>query len=157
MEFFAPMMILIVLFLVIGSIFRSRFVNKRLTANGQAFAELQSRLIDKYDDAGQVIAYLQSDAGRRLLEGDETRRGTAPARILDAVQTGILAMLGGLGLMAASGVSNPEVGEVMRTLGLVAILLGAGFLISAAVSRFLLKRWGLLPDAPDERSADEIV
>lgn len=157
MEFFAPMLVLIVIALVIGSIFRTWFVNRRLTANGKAFAELQSRLIDKYDDAGQVIAYLQSDAGRRLLEGGEMRRGTAPGRVLDSIQTGILAALGGTGLLIASGVSNPEVGEVMRTLGLVSILLGAGFLISAAVSRVLLKRWGLLPDAPDERSADEIV
>lgn len=157
MEFFAPMMIGIVCFLVIGSTFRSWFVNKRLIANGKAFAELQSRLIDKYDDADQVIRYLQSDAGRRLLEGGETRRGTAPERILDSIRTGVLAVLGGVGLMASGGNAEPELAQVMHTLGLVALLLGVGFLISAAVSRVLLKRWGLLPDASDERSADEIV
>jgi hypothetical protein len=145
MDFIAPMLVLVVGALVIGSIFRAHFVNKRLRESARAYSEVQSRLIDKFGDADQVVRYLESEAGRQLLAGVENGRGSAHQRVLDSLQVGIVAFLGGIGLMAASGVSNPDVHEVMNVLGRVAMLIGVGFIASALVSGTMLKSWGLLP------------
>ncbi|HEX9800867.1 MAG TPA: hypothetical protein VGC00_11935 [Thermoanaerobaculia bacterium] len=146
MEFIAPMMVLVVGALVIGSIFRASFVNRRLRENARAFADLQGRLIDKFGDAGEVVRYLESDAGKQLLAGAENGRGAAHSRVLDSLQTGIITLLGGVGLMAGSALSPGKVSEVMDVLGVVALLVGAGFIVSALVSGAMLRRWGLLPD-----------
>jgi hypothetical protein len=144
MEIVAPMMVLVVFALTIGTIFRSHFVNKRLRENGKAYADLQVRLVDKFGDAAEVVRYLESESGQKLLAGATTGQGSGQARILDALQTGIISILGGVGLLAAKGVSDATVGEVMQVLGLIALLIGVGFVISALVSQSLMKSWGLL-------------
>lgn len=149
MDFIAPMMVLIVGALVIGSIFRSFFINRRMRENARAYVELQGRLIDKFGDAAEVTRYLESGAGQRLLAGTESGRGGAHARVLDSLQTGIIAFLGGVGLQAASGVSNPDVHEVMNVLGRVSMLVGVGFIVAAVSSQLLLKSWGLLGSTKD--------
>ena len=156
MDMVAPMMVLIVGALTIGSIFRSHFVNKRLRENARAYADLQGRLIDKFGNAAEVVRYLESDRGQQLLAGSSSGRGANHTRVLDGLQTGIISMLGGAGLIAARGVSDAQVGEVMYVLGLIAFLIGVGFLIAAFLSQFLLKRWGLLNDRPSDPERDEV-
>jgi hypothetical protein len=155
MEHIAPMLVLVVGALVVGAIVRSYFVNKRLRENARTLAELQGRLIDKFGDATEVVRYLESDAGKRLFVGAENGRGGAPARVLDSLQVGIVAVLGGVGLMAASRVSDPGVHEVMRSFGLVAMMVGVGFVGAAIVSGFMLQSWGLLPGGKRDDSAHE--
>lgn len=152
MDFIAPMFVLITGALVIGSIFRAHFVNKRLRENARAVAELQSRLIDKFGDAEQVVRYLASDAGKQLLAGAESGRGGPHQRVLDSLQVGIVTFLGGIGLMLGGNVSEQRIAEVMEMLGKFGMLIGAGFVVSALVSGSLLKSWGLLPGGA--RNAD---
>ena len=144
MDFIAPMLLFIVAVLTVGSIFRSHFVNRRLRENARAYAEIQGRLIDKFGDADAVVRYLESDGGQKLLAGSNSGRGGPHTRILDALQTGVIAFLGGIGLMAASHVSDPKVAEVMNARGKIAMLLGVGFAVSAVISHGMLKSWGLL-------------
>lgn len=151
MDFIAPMFVLITGALVIGSIFRSFFVNRRLRENARAVAELQSRLIDKFGDSEQVIRYLESDAGKQLLAGAESGRGGAHQRVLDSLQVGIVTFLGSIGLMVGGNVSDYKIGEVMDMLGKVGLLVGLGFIVSAVVAGSMLKGWGLLPGG---KSAD---
>jgi hypothetical protein len=147
MEFIAPMMVLVVGALVVGSIFRASFVNRRLRENARAFADLQSRLIDKFGDAGEVVRYLESDAGKRLLAGAENGRGAAHVRVLDSLQIGIVTALGGVGMMIGGNVSEYKVGEVLDMFGMIALLVGLGFVAASLVSAAMLRRWGLLPGA----------
>lgn len=154
MDFLAPMLVLITVALVIGSIFRAHFVNRRMRENARTYGELQGRLIDKFGDADQVVRYLESDAGKRLLAGAESGRGGAHQRILDSLQVGIVTMLGGAGLMAGGNVSEHKIAEVMDTLGLIALLVGAGFVVSAIVAGVLLKSWGLLPGKVQDAGSD---
>jgi len=156
MEFIAPMLILITIALVIGSIFRSHFVNRRLRESARAYADLQAKLIDKFGDAGAVVSYLESDAGRQLASGADSRAGAPHTRILDTLHTGILVLLGGVGLTAASGTSDPQVHEVLRAFGLIGIILGAGFLASALISWMLLRRWGQLPGKDRHEASSDL-
>ena len=154
MEIVAPMMVLMVFAITIGTIFRSHFVNKRLRESAKAYADIQTRLIDKFGDAAEVVRYLESDGGQKLLAGASSGKDSGRARILDGLQTGIISILGGVGLIAARGVSDAKVGEVMQVLGLIALLIGAGFVISALVSQSLLKSWGLFGERKSEADRD---
>lgn len=140
----APMLILVTAFLVVGSIFRSFFHNRRLRENTRLWVELQGKMVDRFGTAPEMVRYLESAAGHRMLDAQMTSTASPHARVLDAVHTGLLVFLGGVGLQAASGSADLEVRGVLRAFGSVGILLGIGFLASAAVSWFLLRRWGLL-------------
>ena len=144
MDFLAPMLVLITAALVFGSVLRSYFVNRRLRDNARLWVELQSKVVDRFGSAPEVVRYLESDAGQRMLEGQMTSSASPHARVLDAVHTGLLVFLGGVGLQAASGVADAEVRAVLQAVGTVGSILGVGFLASAAVTWFLLRRWGLL-------------
>jgi len=154
MDFIAPMLVLVTGALVIGSIFRSFFVNRRLRENARAVAELQGRLIDKFGDAEQVTRYLESDAARQLLAGAESGRGGPQARVLDSLQVGIVTLLGSGGLMIGGNVSEAKVSEAMDLLGKVGMMFGIGFIVSALVSGSLMKSWGLLPGNSKNASGD---
>jgi heme/copper-type cytochrome/quinol oxidase subunit 3 len=151
MDFLAPMLVLITAALVFGSVLRSYFVNRRLRDNARLWVELQGKVVDRFGSAPEVVRYLESDAGQRMLEGQVTSSASPHARILDAVHTGLLVFLGGIGLQAASAGADAEVRSILRTVGTVGSILGVGFLASAAISWFLLRRWGLLstPAAPE--------
>ncbi len=154
MEFLAPMVIVITMVLVIGATIRSSIVNRRLREGIRAQAELQNRLIDKFGSAEEVVRYLESTQGKTLL--DAPTEGQRPhSRILDSVHLGVLILMGGVGMMATSGVTDVDVSEVMQTFGMIAILLGSGFLVSAAISWFLLRHWGFLPKSPANDSTSE--
>lgn len=154
MDMIAPMLVFVVFVLTIGSIFRSAIVNRRLRESAKAYADLQGRLIDKFGDADAVVRYLQSEGGQKLLAGASAGRGGAHSRILDSLQTGIITFLGGIGTMAASHVSDTQIGEVMNALGKIAMLLGVGFVVSAVISQGLLKHWGLLGTAGKNAEGD---
>lgn len=150
----SPMLILITAFLVVGSIFRSFFLNRRLRENARLWVELQGKVVDRFGSAPEMVRYLESEAGRQMLDAQMTSTASPHARVLDAVHTGLLVFLGGVGLQAASGSASLEVRGVLRTFGSVGILLGIGFLASAAVTWFLLRRWGLL-SAPTQHEGGE--
>ncbi len=155
MDFIAPMLVLIVGALTIGSILRTQIVNRRLRENTRAWADVQTRLIDKFGSADEVVRYLEGDAGRRLLDGQTNGSGSPHARILDSIHTGLLVLLGGIGLVAAGVVGHDEVRELVQILGMIAMILGVGFLASAGVSWFLLGKWGLLPKRDEHDSTSE--
>ncbi len=154
MDFLAPMLVLITAALVFGSVLRSYFLNRRLRENAKLWVELQGKVVDRFGAAPEVVRYLESEAGQRMLEGQVTSSASPHARVLDAVHTGLLVLLGGLGLQAASGIGDAEVRAVLQMVGTVGAILGLGFLLSAGISWFLMRRWGLLGDAPAAGSGE---
>lgn len=143
----APMVVFITGALVAGAVLRALILNRRLTATARLWAELQGKVVDRFGAAPEVIRYLESDAGQKMLAGHTSATATPHSRILDSIHLGLLIMLGGIGLVAAGGMFGIE-SSAIRPLGRMATFLGAGYLLSAAVSWWLMKRWHLLPAAP---------
>lgn len=152
MDFIAPMLVLITVALVIGSIARAIVVNRRLRENSRTWAEVQGKLIDKFGSAEEVVRYLESDASRELLSGQASAPASPHARILDSVHFGLLVAAAGAGFLISGAVGDREVSDVMRVFGTLGLVLGLGFLVSAAASWTMLRAWGLLP----KREADEV-
>ena len=144
MDFIAPMLVLITGALTIGSILRTQIINRRLRENARVWADLQAKLIDKFGNADEAVRYLESDTGKRLLEGQTNGAASPHARILDSVHLGLLMCLGGIGLWASKGAFSGKAPEFLQVVGTLGIVLGLGFLASAYVSWNLLRRWGLV-------------
>jgi hypothetical protein len=116
---------------------------------------VHSKLLDRFTSNEDLLAYMQTDAGRRFLEAaplrlpDEPRSLAAPfSRILWSMQVGIVLLLTGIGFLYVSSTFIDEPAELFRVLGVVALALGGGFLVSAAAAYLLSRRLGLLDPAP---------
>jgi membrane protein implicated in regulation of membrane protease activity len=107
-------------------------------------AELHGKLLDKLGSSPDLLTYLETDAGRRMLQsvGDQVDPG---GRILGAMHTGVVLLMLGIGFLVCDG-SLPGAHSVgvFLTLGIVCMSAGAGFLISSGLSYVFSKQWGLL-------------
>ncbi len=113
-------------------------------------AEAHNKLLDRMTANEELLAYVQSPAGSRFLESAPialdpgSRRIGAPfSRILWSVQAGLVLGAAGLGLQYVSGKITSEAAQPLYTLGVLAMALGIGFVLSAVVSYALSSRLGL--------------
>jgi len=113
-------------------------------------AEVQTRLLDKFGSGQELLAYVQTDTGKRFLDSLVAEQRTPYGRILGAAQTSVILLLLGAALMFLRGrVSEAEQGFLV--LGTLILALGIGFALSAAVSYVLSKSFGLLTEASAHR------
>lgn len=128
---------------------------KRRQAQGQAQTDLQHRLLDKFSSPQEIGDFLQTEGGRRFLQGltiERTPIGNRHAgkRILLALQIGtVVSLLGSatlsLGIIyPMRRVDEPHPAVIF---GLLILAVGIGFLISAGISYRLSKAWGLFPES----------
>jgi hypothetical protein len=131
------------------------FVDSRRWSRAfQQQSEVHARLIDKFSSNQELAAYMETEAGKRFLEGAPVQIGqetirrmpNAVARVLTPLQIGIvLALLGGGMLMLRH--AGPDTYEPMMIMGIVVLMPGIGFILSAGVTWVLARRLGMLPDA----------
>jgi hypothetical protein len=113
--------------------------------------EVHSRLIDKFSSSQELAAYMETEAGKQFLSASPVALGpsqmqhmpNAVARVLTPLQVGIVMVLLGIGLLLM-----PRQGTEMATvvLGILALMPGIGFILSAGATWILAKRLGLLPE-----------
>ncbi len=153
--FFAFLIVIGIFVWVIRMIVTSRRWNKL----SKVQYEVHSKLLDRFTSNEDLLAYMQTPAGRRFLEAapvrlpEEPRSMTAPfSRILWSVQVGIVLLLTGIGLLYVSSTFIDEPAELFRVLGVVSLALGGGFLVSAVAAYALSRRLGLLDPAPADHA-----
>lgn len=113
-------------------------------------AEVHGKLLDRFASNAELMAYVQTPSGQRFLESgpspiqEEPRALAAPvSRILWSLQAGIVVAMGGLGMLIVSYRIPQEPGEFFMAMGILALALGAGFVISAGVAYLLSRKLGL--------------
>ncbi len=119
-------------------------------------AEVHNKILDRFGSNEELLAYIDSPAGRRFLEatpiatgGAAPRPTAAPfGRIMVSVQIGILLIAAAVGLLMLSGWAIEEVQGMLSGVAVLAFCLGVGSVVSAMASYVLSKRLGLLPDRP---------
>ena len=121
--------------------------------------EVHSKLLDRFTSNEDLLAYMQTPAGRRFLEAapvrlpEEPQSMAAPfSRILWSVQVGVVLLLTGIGLLYVSSTFIDEPAELFRVLGVVSLALGGGFIVSAVAAYALSRRLGLLDTAPADNA-----
>jgi hypothetical protein len=112
--------------------------------------EVHNKLLDRFTANDDLLAYMQTPAGRRFLESaplaveTPTRPVGAPySRILWSVQLGVVLAAGALGLLYVSGRVVEEVAQPFFALSVIGLALGAGFIVSAGASIVLSRKLGL--------------
>lgn len=159
--------------LAIGSIFltvtfsliwiiRTLVDYRRWHRTSKVHTEVHNKLLDRFTTNEDLMAYIQTPAGRRFLEsaplsveGPARPVGAPFGRILLSVQVGIVLATGALGLLYVSGRVMTEVAQPFYVLGVLALTVGVGFVVSAGASILLSRRLGLFdPVAPARGHAD---
>jgi len=107
---------------------------------------VQMRLVEKIDSSQTLLAYVETEAGRRFLETLRVEQGE-PAmqfqRILSGVQCGVVLSAFGIGMLVLHGYSvAPE--REFTIVGVLAVALGIGSGIAAFASYVLSRSFGLL-------------
>jgi hypothetical protein len=112
---------------------------------------VQTKLLEKFGSGQDLLAYVQSDAGKRFSESLAMEQRTPYGRILGAAQAGVILVLLGLAFLFLRG-RVPGAEEGFLVSGTITLSLGVGFAVSAALSYFLSKSFGLLSGTPTHRS-----
>jgi hypothetical protein len=113
--------------------------------------DMQNRLLERFTSSGELLAYVQSPAGRNVLAtvpplGLDTAAAPVAApfsRILWSLQAGFVIVSAGIGLLIVRHYVIEEVSEMMLVIGTLAVSLGVGFALASAASYMLSQRLGL--------------
>jgi len=148
----------LVFLVVTGSllwVFKLILENRRWGKIAKVQSEAHAKLLEKFATNEELLAYMQTEAGKRFLESapipidlEQRPRMSAPlGRILWSVQLGLILALAGMGLIYVRGYA-PDAAEGLLVFGTLCLALGLGFVLSAIVSFGLSKHLGLLTRAP---------
>jgi uncharacterized protein DUF6249 len=111
------------------------FITRSRQRTAQYRAEVQMKMIERFGSAGEFTQFLDSPAGKQFL--NEPRR-SARDRALGGMRTGIILLFIGVGF-AFAYFSERDPGWFIPAF--IMIGLGAGFLVSSAVSWKMAKEW----------------
>lgn len=151
---FMEMVTILALFMVFGGVLvwliKTLIDHRRWSRLSRVQADVHNKLLDRFASNEDLVAYIQTPAGKRFLESApipleaEPRAVSAPiARILWSVQIGLVVAAAGVGLQIMSAGVQTEVSQPLFAFGVLAIAVGAGFVLSAFVSFVLSRKLGL--------------
>ena len=117
--------------------------------------EVHGRLIERFGNNEDLLSYMNTEAGKRFLEAapipiDFERDQRIPAalsRVLVPLQIGVVLTLLGTGLLSLRH-SLTDISESLLVFGIVILMPGIGFIISAGITWLLAARLGLTPRSP---------
>ena len=137
---------------VLTWIIRTVIDHRRWSRLSKLQADVHGKLLDRFTTNEELFAYIQTPAGARFLESapiqlDSPRHIAAPlGRILWSVQSGLVLAAAGIGFQLISARVDKDVSQPMVAVGILAIAVGLGFVISAVVSFVLSRQLGLIPN-----------
>jgi hypothetical protein len=129
--------------------------HRRWTRLSRVQTEVHNKLLDRFTSNEDLLAYIQTPAGRRFLESapiptESPRSIGAPlGRILWSIQAGAVLTIAGLGLQVVSERSIDEVAQPLSAVGIVVLAIGLGFGVSALLAYVLSRRLGLVGPSTD--------
>ena len=116
--------------------------------------DVHTRILDRFTDNAELLAYIQSQAGKRFLESSPIMLDAGPrnvaaplGRILWSVQAGLVLAAAGTGLELVSGRFAEDASQPLQVLGALGIALGVGFVLSALTSFLISHKLGLIEPA----------
>jgi hypothetical protein len=135
--------------------------NRRWSRVFRMQTEVHSKLLERFSNSEELLHYMESEPGKRFLEaapipvefGRDQRLPGGLTRVLGPLQIGIVLTLLGVGLLLLQrSRSLAEVSAGLLVVGMVTIMPGIGFIISALISWRISAQLGLLPQRPTASS-----
>jgi len=147
LSYFIPFSVFVCMLLAVLWVVRTILENRRWNKSFKVHEDVHTKLIDKFASGQELTAYMESDAGRRLLEWTppsiEGRMPFAAGRILWSLQAGLILALAGVGLLSVRHYV-PDAAQPLLVFGMLGLTIGMGFCLSAIVSYGISKHLGLL-------------
>jgi hypothetical protein len=147
-----PIILFPVFFLAIVWVVRIFVDSRRWNRTFKQQSEIHGRLIEKLGTSQELVAYMETEAGKRFLMNTPNasdlefgqRMPNTVSRVLTSLSTGIVLALVGVGflLLRNAGTDTPE---PMLITGTLLLMPGLGFILSAGVTWVLAQRLGLMP------------
>jgi hypothetical protein len=149
---FSVVLIVATVFGVCAWIIRQIIDYRRWLRASAAQKEVHTKLLDRLTNNADLIAYLESPAGRRLLDAGSVpadipavnRLGAPVHRILWSLQLGVVAVIVGVPLWFLHHEFESAVRQAFVVVGVVITSLGIGFIASAWIAWTTSARLGLL-------------
>jgi len=134
--------------------------NRRWSRAIKLQVDAHSRLIERFSSNQELLVYMETEAGKKFLEagpvpvdfGQTQRVPNAVARVLTPLQIGVVMTLLGAGfLMLRHSVYEARIPFLVT--GIVIMMPGLGFILSAGLTWLLAGRLGMIPEgsAPNTR------
>jgi hypothetical protein len=132
---------------------RSFTQHRRWMKASQVQAEVHSKMMDRMSTNEELLAYIQSPAGRRFLEaapiqpeadGPALRAPIGP--IIWSMMAGIVLSTVGAGFRVAGSTIGDEVQQAFNVVGVIILALGIGFMIASLMAYVVSSRLGLFPE-----------
>jgi hypothetical protein len=156
----AMFFVFITIISALGWLVRTTISYRRWNRLSKTQTDVHTKLVDRFTQNEDLLAYMQTPAGKRFLESapipldGDTKPIAAPlSRILWSLQAGIVLLVFGLGLVILSGRLITEMSTPMMVFGVMGMALGAGFILSAFAAYFASRRFGLLDPPRVSREA----
>jgi hypothetical protein len=155
----AGFLVLSAMFSMLIWIVRAVIQHRRWLKSSQVQADVHSKLMDRMNTNDELLAYIQSPAGRRFLEAVPPRPEAdagfnAPVgSILWSMMAGVVFATVGAGFRVAAGTIGDDVQRAFTVVGVILFSLGIGFLVAALMAFVVSSRLGLFPARPPQSDA----
>jgi len=147
--------------LVLSWIIRTLIQHRRWSRVSKVQAEVHNKLMDRFASNEELLAYISTPAGQRFLETaplaiDTAQQsvGSPAGRILWSIQAGLVVAAAGIGLWLVSNNTEKEVAQPFFALGILALSVGVGFIVSSIVSLAVSRKLGLWTP-PEQATAND--
>jgi hypothetical protein len=138
---------------VVVWLIRTLVEQRRWSRLSRVQTEVHGKVLERLTSNDELLRYIETPAGRRFLESapipvEGARPVSAPvSRILWSMQAGLVVAAAGIGLQWVSSSVDKDTAQPLYAMGVVALCVGIGFVVSAIIS-FVLSRRLKLFDAP---------
>lgn len=136
---------------------RTVIEQRRWSRLSRTQAEVHTKLLDRFSSNEELMAYIRTPAGKNFLESapitlEAPTRAIAPpiGRLLWSLQAGVVVIAAGVGLLIVSQTIAKELADPLYAMGVLAIAVGLGFVVSAGVSYLVTRRLGLWEPPPPQ-------
>ena len=132
---------------VLTWLIRTLVEQRRWSRLSRVQTEVHGKVLDRLTSNEDLLRYIETPAGRRFLESapipvdTASRQVSAPVgRILWSIQMGLVVAAAGIGLEWVSSGVDKDAAQPLYALGVVALCVGIGFVLSAVVSFVISRR-----------------
>lgn len=155
LSFLGAFAVFVVVIVALFSIIKYVVEYRRWHRISKVNAEVHNKILDRFASNEELLAYVDSPAGRRFLEATPITPSAAPPRSIGApygrmllsVQVGVILIALAIGFLVISGRAIDEVQPVLTSLAVLGFCLGLGSILSAAASYVISRKLGLLQEA----------
>lgn len=131
---------------VLAWVVRIWLAHRRFNKVVQLQADMQNKLLEKFDTSQELVEYLRTDGGAGFMETlrSAAEERTSPfARIFNSLQWGVALTFAGAALLFIQQQLRSQ-DEGTLILGTMCLAIGLGLLVSGAVAYALSRSWGLI-------------